>query len=309
MNKRLMLHAPARITIAICTRNRAATLEPAIQSLLSQLGDGVDLLVVDNSSTDSTPEVLLICARGNPHITIRQEKTIGIAPARNAALRFAVGDWVLFFDDDELAPRYWIQKYRAFFVSHPHPPVAAVGGGCEPQFDCQPPPWYNVERARFYLGTSDFKLTSERTPGAGNCAYHRKTVLQLGGFSNELVRAEDTDLNMRLQKAGHEVWWLAGAPILHLTPVSRTTIGSTVQVAFIEGRAYGRLRLKHCDGIVAREVYRFARLLSAPCYSMALLLLAGVTAPLRQRQVAARTLQRFARSAGMGWQLFIDLVD
>ena len=304
-----MSNAPARITIAICTRNRAGTLEPAVKSLLPQLGNGVDLLVIDNSSTDRTPEILANFARENPNIKTHPEETLGIAPARNAALRLAQGDWVLFFDDDELAPTDWIQKYRAFFAKHPHPPLGAVGGGCEPQFDVTPPRWYNIERARFDMGSDDCKLTGKRTPGAGNCAYHRETVLRLGGFSNELARAEDTDLNMRLQKAGYEVWWLAGAPILHLTPVARTSISAIMRVAFIEGRAYARLRLKHCEGVLSRELYRLARLISAPFYSLVLLIWAAVTAPIRHGQVAARTLQRCARSAGMGWQLLADLFN
>jgi glycosyltransferase involved in cell wall biosynthesis len=282
-------------------------LTKAIESLLPQLGEGVDLLVIDNGSTDSTPEVLAGFAKENSRITVFREEKPGIANARNAALRNAKGEWVLFFDDDEMAPAGWIQKYQVFLGSHPNPPLGAVGGGCEPEFDVSPPAWFNIERARLYMGESDLKLTGKRSPGAGNCAYHRETALKLGGFCAELARAEDTDLNMRLQKAGFEVWWLARAPILHLTPVSRVTIGSMTRTAFIEGRSYARLRSRHCSGIAVREFYRIGRIVLAPFHCLFLLFWALITLPLRSGQVAVRSLQRAARAAGMGWQLLIDV--
>jgi len=49
---------PPLITVAICTRNRAAHLDKAVHSVLLQITDDTEVLIVDNASTDETVEVL-----------------------------------------------------------------------------------------------------------------------------------------------------------------------------------------------------------------------------------------------------------
>jgi glycosyltransferase involved in cell wall biosynthesis len=296
-----------KVTVAICTRNRRAYLEKAVESVLPQIGEDCELLIVDNRSTDGTLAAVVAMAKRDGRIRYEREERPGISFARNAALRSARGEWVLFFDDDEIAPDGWLDAYLHFFVAHGGTRVGAVGGGCEPEFETPPPGWFYMKWARYDMGAEELRLVDHRTPGAGNCAIHRAAALELGGFSEKLARAEDTDLIYRLQLAGYEVWWLPNAAILHIISGERLTIAALARMAFAEGESVARLRLLHRGSALSRETYRFGRLLISPFYSLALFAASIVTIPVRRGQVAARNLQRAVRALGIASQLIADL--
>lgn len=92
------------VTVIIITYNRAGTLERAIASVLRQTYPSLDLLVVDDGSTDRTKDVLAKVQ--DPRVrTIRHEKNRGITAARNTGLANIKGEWFTFVDsDDEIVP-------------------------------------------------------------------------------------------------------------------------------------------------------------------------------------------------------------
>ena len=91
-----------RATVAVCTLNRADVLRGCLASLSNQLfyDDDVEVLVVDNGSTDRTPELLAHWSAGNPQArrSVR-EPLIGLVNARNAALAASDREVVIFIDD------------------------------------------------------------------------------------------------------------------------------------------------------------------------------------------------------------------
>lgn len=88
----------ARISVIIPTHNRASMLQRAIESA-KNAGDGVEVVVVDDASTDDTE---LIC-RGLTDITyLRMPRNRGQARARNAGIARSTGEYIAFLDDDDL---------------------------------------------------------------------------------------------------------------------------------------------------------------------------------------------------------------
>ena len=93
-------------SIIICTRNRYDLLQEAVKSLISQIKnrDEVELIIVDNDSSDDTSRVLvnsLELSLENVHLII--EKEIGLSAARNSGAKKAIFDWVCYMDDDAKA--------------------------------------------------------------------------------------------------------------------------------------------------------------------------------------------------------------
>ena len=104
-----------RVTVVVCTRNRAASLRDALRSLtkLDLAGLSADVLVVDNGSTDDTPAAVEEIAAASP-IPVRRvfEPTPGVANARQRGVEEALAagaEWVAFFDDDQRAERGWLR--------------------------------------------------------------------------------------------------------------------------------------------------------------------------------------------------------
>jgi glycosyltransferase involved in cell wall biosynthesis len=91
-----------RISVYIPTKNRQALLSLAIDSVLAQDHPDVELLVVDDASTDGTWAYLQQLAATRPNVKVfRQTESKGACVARNLAIRAATGDFVTGLDDDD----------------------------------------------------------------------------------------------------------------------------------------------------------------------------------------------------------------
>lgn len=113
------------ISVIIPCFNQAQFLPDAIESVLAQTYPNVEIIVVDDGSTDATPEV---CARyGNRILTVRQENA-GLSIARNAGILASLGDFLQFLDaDDRLRPTKFADQMAAF-ADHPEVGVIYSGG-------------------------------------------------------------------------------------------------------------------------------------------------------------------------------------
>jgi glycosyltransferase involved in cell wall biosynthesis len=93
--------SPNLVSVIIPCYNQARYLRQAIESTLAQSYSPLEVIIVDDGSTDETSQV----ATSFPNITLLQQSNAGLAAARNAGLRKSKGDYVLFLDsDDRLLP-------------------------------------------------------------------------------------------------------------------------------------------------------------------------------------------------------------
>jgi GT2 family glycosyltransferase len=147
----------------------------------------------------------------------------GISAARNRGVSEVAGQWIAFFDDDQLAERQWL---LALFELAETRQAAGVGGpvrlllpeGCDRNL---------ANACRMLLGESDWSnepipYDDHRTPGAGNLMLRRAVFDRIGCFDEAVGnRGEDTDLYRRMQRAGLSVWYAPQAVILHVIPAAR----------------------------------------------------------------------------------------
>lgn len=90
------------LSVIVPTFNRAYCVARSIDSALSQTWRNVEVVVVDDGSTDGTPDLMKQRYGGDTRVRyIRQENT-GVSGARNTALRLAQGDYIAFLDSDDL---------------------------------------------------------------------------------------------------------------------------------------------------------------------------------------------------------------
>jgi glycosyltransferase involved in cell wall biosynthesis len=98
-----------RFSVIITTFNRVDTLPRAVDSVLSQEGVDLELIVVDDGSTDATRSYLttMIDAR----VTVLRRDNGGLSAARNTGITHASGDWTAFLDDDDMALPGWLAAF------------------------------------------------------------------------------------------------------------------------------------------------------------------------------------------------------
>ena len=110
------------VTVVIPTKNRARLLPRAIKSVLAQSYSNFELVIVDDGSSDNTPQTVQSFTDSRIHY-IRHEVASGAAAARNAGVAASSGEYVAFLDDDDqLTPNKLSVQVEAFQKS-----VSTVG--------------------------------------------------------------------------------------------------------------------------------------------------------------------------------------
>ncbi len=105
-----------KITIGTAVYNvREAFLRAHLDSIIHQLTDEAELLLIDDCSTDNSGQVCMEYARKDSRIRyIKQEKNSGLSHVRNVTIDEARGDWIFFADGDDILSDYFIETALAF---------------------------------------------------------------------------------------------------------------------------------------------------------------------------------------------------
>lgn len=102
-----------RVSVIVPVYNTAPYLETAVDSILSQSLAALEVIAVDDGSTDESPRILAEMAARDSRLHVYTQTNQGQSVARNTGLRHARGQFVYFFDsDDYLAPEALEECYR-----------------------------------------------------------------------------------------------------------------------------------------------------------------------------------------------------
>ncbi|MGF7046847.1 glycosyltransferase involved in cell wall biosynthesis [Paenibacillus sp. DS2015] len=223
-----------KVTVAICTHNRAKDTGEAIESILAQSFDKkeIEIVVIDNRSTDHTAEVVYGLRRYHgSRIRYVLEQKLGLSVARNRAIKEAKGEYILFLDDDALASHLWVQHIVDVFESDPA--IGCVGGRIDPIWESQEPDWIPREyRSVFTIldySNEVQEMPSPSIPYGANVAFrtsifdHIKPFREdLGRVGNNLLSSEESELIARLRES-YKVYYTPYASVQHKIAKERTT--------------------------------------------------------------------------------------
>lgn len=95
--------APA-VSVIVPVFNMARWLRPALDSALAQSLREIEILCIDDGSTDDSPHILAEYAKRDPRVRVITQENRGVGPARNAGILAARGEFVAFLDPDDLFP-------------------------------------------------------------------------------------------------------------------------------------------------------------------------------------------------------------
>lgn len=231
-----------RVSVVVCTYNRAHLVPDALQSLLKlDVPDDWqwDILVVDNRSSDATAQVVADVMRASGgRIRYVLEPEPGVAAARNCGIARSSGNWVAFFDDDQIADPSWLRALLELAISND---TRVVGGAVHlllPSAAADLP-----REASSLFGT----LFEQPDPGrafhvgGGNALFHRSVFEEIGVYDASLREGgEDTDLARRLRKAGIAMERQPHAIVHHRIAPSRLETPALLAAARRVGWGFGR---------------------------------------------------------------------
>ena len=264
------MSALPRITIGITCFNAASTIERALDSAVGQDWSNYEVVVVDDGSTDGSREIIKRRAKADARIrVIEHSVNRGCAAARNTLVNDASGEFLAFFDDDDVSRSDRLRLQHDRIISYErnigtrllacyttgrriYPngyvvPIRAVGS------DGLPP-----------IGTvmADYLLFNKRTPGVfygagtptSSLMARTKIFRDLGGFDAALRRQEDVDFAIRL---GFQGAHFIGIPEAVLDQYATT---GTEKSALNEFESFLKLLEKNAVYLHATDSYQYMRL-------------------------------------------------
>jgi glycosyltransferase involved in cell wall biosynthesis len=179
---------PGCTSVIMPVRNGAAFIAEAISSALAQLGEGDEVVVVDDGSIDSTRSVVVTIR--DKRVRMLEGSGRGVSAARNVGLAAAKNEFVAFLDHDDLWPEGRHKIMLAALTDDTS--IDAVFGRIRVRFD------QGVRPSAKYLA-----LDGTFVHGASVCTglFCRRILARIGGFEENMRFGEDVDYHMRLFEA------------------------------------------------------------------------------------------------------------
>ncbi|MGD8523207.1 MAG: exopolysaccharide biosynthesis polyprenyl glycosylphosphotransferase, partial [Desulfobacterales bacterium] len=231
------LEKQTQISVIVPTYNNADILPVCLEALMAQEypRDEYEIIVVDDGSTDHTPEVVSQFTDRIPAVRYFHQANQGPAAARNNGAKHAVGDIIIFTDDDCVAQPQWINHMsRPFHKSGDN--IAAVKGA------------YKTRQSNFIacFAQKEFESRYRKMQKSRHidfvdtyaAAFKREVFLSLNGFDIRFPEAnnEDVEFSYRLAAHSHKIVFNPDAIVYHTHP---DTLYKYLKMKF--GRAYWRM--------------------------------------------------------------------
>lgn len=200
------MQAPVAISVIVPCYNAAAFLPATLRSVLAQQGFELQIILVDDGSTDGSAELV---ARDFPDVTLVRQSNAGVAAARNTGLAHARHDWVAFIDADDLWLPGKLQAQWDLLSGQPDAGLAYSAWKVWTSNEPEPSADWLAQLARDALqvqrwqGPSGWlypELLVDCVVWTSSVLVRRELLAGAGGFDEALRIGEDWDLWLRLSR-------------------------------------------------------------------------------------------------------------
>jgi len=213
--------APPRVSVIVVNYNRRELLRACLLGLAAQTYTDLEVIVVDNGSTDGSPEQI---ARAFPQIRlIALERNTGFCEGNNRGIAVARGEFIALLNNDAVPEPRWLEELIRAADAHPecgffasrvlrqdHPDLLdSAGDGLT---------LAGTTYRRGHLQLAARYVRAEEIFGAsGAAAFYRRALLDaIGVFDEDFFAVyEDADLSLRAQLAGHKCRYVPTATVHH----------------------------------------------------------------------------------------------
>jgi glycosyltransferase involved in cell wall biosynthesis len=230
-------HTVVRLSLVIPTYRRPDDLMRCLESVQSQTLQDFEAIVVDNSP-EAAMRASIEASNASARVRARyvHEPRLGLHNARHAGARAALGDVLVFTDDDAVYDPGWLEAYVRGFEAHPN--MAAASGRVLPLWEETPPEWLcNAVQADPTMFpplslldlSPEFRLTPDGILFGVNMAIRRDILFSAGGFNPEIFGDRwlgdgETGLNRKLWARHELIGYLPDALVHHGVGPERMTL-------------------------------------------------------------------------------------
>jgi len=230
-----------KISIIVCTYNRADILEYCLDSLANQTvpRESYEIIVINNNSSDATQRLCDQYAGIYSNLRVIFESLQGLSHARNRGWYEAKTDWIAYIDDDAKAPSDYIERLFAVIQDYQ---FDCFGGVFLPWYKYGKPRWYKDEYATNRSTMKDTGILVSGYASGGVIAMKREVLSRLGGFpvhlgmtGNKIGYDEETVLQRKMRQAGYTIGFDPHLKIHHLVSENKMNISWFMKTAYASG--------------------------------------------------------------------------
>jgi hypothetical protein len=215
------------VSVIVATYNHGHYLPDAIDSVLNQTHSRVEVIVVDDGSTDNTRDVL---TRYGDRLRYQHQSNLGLAAARNTGLSLASGEFLVFLDADDLLLPRMIEESVKRFEAEPEAGVVHCGW-IYASTDLANLSWTMMPTLEGRL----FDTFAHSIPLPCHSMLFRLPVLRSAGLFDTTMRAcEDWDVWLRIARCG--VRWASVKQPLVITRMHPVSMSRNPAVVFSSGK-------------------------------------------------------------------------
>lgn len=210
------------VSVIVVTRNRKKDLTECLNSLTKSSYKPLEIIVIDNASTEPIAKWLSRKKIKGKILTLSQN--VGAAEGRNVGLKYAKGEYLLFIDDDAYVDKYAVQN------------LVEVFGKREQAGIVQPLIYFKQKKSLLQGAGHDINLLTGRIKGWGvreldrgqynglrkvpmaGCVWmvKKSVIVKIGTYDKEyFIPYEDSDFSIRARKAGFEIYCYSKAKAYH----------------------------------------------------------------------------------------------
>jgi len=176
------------ISVVVTCYNHENYIEQCLRSIFNQTYRNIELIVLDDGSTDYSPEIIQEVLKESPFVTtFESHENIGVVRTRNKGLNLLNGDYFLFVDSDDFLDETYVQELYECAINH--------------QADIVYCDLFNFEKNEVYLKAQEFELHSLLVSNyISNCSLVNKAILKGTYYDEKLSgkKLEDYDFFLSL---------------------------------------------------------------------------------------------------------------
>ncbi|MDU6698156.1 MAG: rhamnan synthesis F family protein, partial [Streptococcus salivarius] len=176
------------ISVVVTCYNHENYIEQCLRSIFNQTYRNIELIVLDDGSTDYSPEIIQEVLKESPFVTtFESHENIGVVRTRNKGLNLLNGDYFLFVDSDDFLDETYVQELYECAINH--------------QADIVYCDLFNFEKNEVYLKAQEFELHSLLVSNyISNCSLINKAILKGAYYDEKLSgkKLEDYDFFLNL---------------------------------------------------------------------------------------------------------------
>jgi len=192
------------VSIIVPAYNCEKYINDAIESILIQTYEDLEIIIVNDGSTDNTAKIIDNLAQVDSRIKVISQSNKGAGAARNKAISVAKGEFIAFLDSDDIMLEKRIQEQVQYLIKHPEITIVSCLA-------------YYINEANDIIGKISTNLLTvadgKRYLERGKLIYclqsgvmtRKQALKKVGGYREELLLGQDTELWNRMVEVGYNL--------------------------------------------------------------------------------------------------------